>query len=213
MAIKGAQALLNELSKPINEIEKDITELKEEKQRLINQLDQSDNQFKMDVVKKNRQIQSDINLTEQTIQKAEKRREQLIKDNAGKTYKQANKMIRDFRKETAKKENHYNRLFIEKIEEVRQAFEEMAEKDKEYTNEIKSFIDNLEPYLDAEEKPELGMISTQKRSLEMNHVYRSGIMTVLDVVREGAFGVKGLMSKPKHYPQAEVEKEKYNVKS
>lgn len=211
---KQSASLLEEISNPIIDIEKDIQELYEEKERLSSTLDSSDNQFKMDVVKKNKQIQADINLMENTIRKAEQRKEQLIKASAETTYKKANDIIKEHKRELREKENHYNVSMIKHIEKIRNEFKEMYEKDRAYNKEINEFIDSIKPYLDPENKPQLGN-RDQHYSLLNQHVYRFGGrygLTILEAFNEGMFGIQGLMTiKPKHLNLEKQEKEKYST--
>lgn len=209
--IKGADELIKKVSKPVADITNNIAELEAEKERLTDSLDNSDNQFSMDVVKKNKAIEADIHLINNTIDKAKKRKEEMIRSNADEVYSEAKQTLSSFRKDVNEKHKTDNQLIIDAIDEVRSIYKEFKEKDKEYSLEAVDFIEAISPYLDPRKKEAFGAIGTQKRQLELMNERRNTrtYLSWLDIVREDFFKIDGLIADFKDTPSSNQERAKY----
>lgn len=209
--IKGADKLIQKASKPIADITKNIAELEAEKQRLMDSLDTTDNQFSMDVVKKNKAIEADIHLINNTLNRAKKRKEELLLDNAGEVYSESRRVLNEFKKEVNEQHKDDNQRIIEAIDEVRAIYREFKAEDKEYTQEVAEFVEAIKPYLDPRNKKEYGAVGTQARQLEMmNERFNSSTYLMwLEITREDFFGIDGLIKDFKETPMSQKERAKY----
>lgn len=212
--IKGAAELIDELNKPLENIEKDIAELKENKEKLQAKLDSGENRFKLSVVKKNKDIQSELDLIERTLKQAEKEREIITKNSFEVAKTKAQTIIRDYKKEIINSKKKENAEMIKKIIEIRGIFAQMVEEEKKATAELQRFVKAVSPFI-SNDQGKFGTAS-QLDMLERevdNFTYNNNQLKFIDVFNEGHFGIKGLITKGRVVSPAEHEAiEKYGVK-
>lgn len=213
MTIEGAKAFIEKLSEPVKEIENDIKELEQELDRLKSSLDTSENQFKMETVKKNNAIQNDIQLTQDVLNKAQQRRQELVNGKATETYKRTQSLINAHKKAMREQHVQENQEIIQAIDKVRELYTQMKEQDTAYRNELLQFVDDVAPYLDANDRPELGAYGNQESALTQSLYNQnpSTRLTVLETVNEKAFDISGLIVPTKETHAAAQERSKYNT--
>ncbi|PRY81016.1 hypothetical protein [Alkalibacterium olivapovliticus] len=213
--IKGAENLLTMASEPIKDIQNSIEELESEKQRLTEQLDTSDNQFSMEVVKKNKAIESDIHQIENTLKRAKQRKEELLIGNADNVYNESKKLLKAFKDDLNDQHKADNQRIISMIDEVRAIYQSFKEEDKKHSADVADFIDKISPYLDPRNKAEFGAIGTQENQLNrMNERQNMNTyLTWLEIVREDFFKIGGLITDFKESSYSQNEREKYSTDS
>lgn len=145
-----ANNLVSELSAKVEYLDTAIERLENEKQALKDKLNTGSNQFDMDVVKKNKGIQQEINLTEQTIEDAKAERERVIEGNAADTFNQAQKIIREYRTEKGEEHKADKEAIYEHVEAIKELVEHIENKDTEYQKELREFVRAIRPFLDKE---------------------------------------------------------------
>lgn len=210
--INGSTALLEQLEQSTAEIKKDIARLYEEKEKLESTLEDTDDQFKLDNVKNNYAIQGDINLINQAINKAEKKLAEKTVANEEKAFNTAVALIQDYRKEANEENKTLNAEIIKHIEETRELFAEMKERDNAYQSEISGLVNSLYPYFNHDNVNGTNVLKSNYGELRHTHADRFKPLyktSVLDIVDERSFAIKGLVTEPRENRREQDEKEKY----
>lgn len=206
-AMAKGNKLVSELSAKMDYLDKAIERLEDEKQALKDKLDTGSNQFDMDVVKKNKSIQQEINLTQQTIEDAKSARQKAIEGSASDTFNQAQKIIQEYRNEKKAEHKADNLAIVEHIEAIREKVKLIEEKDSEYTKEVDAFVTAVRPFLDKEPTQFGGMQELKYRKLE-DKVRSWGRFNVLELPSERHLGIDDLF-KPANVTVADwTDKEK-----
>lgn len=194
-AMTKGNKLVTELSAKMDYLDKAIERLEGEKQALQDKLDTGSNQFDMDVVKKNKAIQQEINLTQQTIEDAKSEREKVIEGNAADTFNKAMQIMREYRNEKKAEHKADNLAIVEHIEAIREKVKLIEEKDSEYTKELDSFIKAVRPFLDKEPTKYGGMQELKYGKLE-DKAHSWGRFNVLELPSERHLGLDDLFEQP-----------------
>lgn len=191
--IKGSSELIKSLQSNLTEIDKDIEQLNKNIDELTNKIDKK-NEFKIETIKKNKAIQSEVNMLKTALNGALKKREQLMQDNAGTAYKDVNELLRAYKVECKTSTNDKNIAIIDKLEEIKQLSNDIQEMDQVAFKEIQQFIEQVKPYLDKEPKQELilyGGATTQYDYLtHSNSATGSGQTTFVNKVSEYSLNTK-----------------------
>lgn len=211
--IKGSDKFIESLQGELTEIEADILSLEKNIAELEKDIDH-ENEFKIDVIKKNRAIQSDINMLKTALNKANSKREQIIKDNAKQSYKAVSDFLTAY-KEVAKNTTNDKALkIITKVEEIRALDEEIKAVDKEVQAEILAFVEQVKEFLDPEPRNELmlwGQSQTQYDYLKhLNQLSPTKEATFVNHVAPEKLGVKGIY-KPEIYGYTQEKLDKLKV--
>ena len=193
--IVGAKEFISAAQKKFEGIQADIAELEKSIQELEAKID-TENEFKIDTIKKNKAIQSEINMYKTALDKACKKRDEIRKENGKTAYKEVSALINAFRREQRPSTNEKNLAIIEKVEEIRKLREEIQEQDKAIQQEIGDFIDQAQLFLDPEPKTELilfGDATKQYDHLKHTHSqsFLNGGTTFVNEVKEYDLGIKG----------------------
>lgn len=211
--IKGAEQLVKELHAPLESINADIAELEKKRDELEAQLDKSENRFKLDVVKKNKSIQSELDLINRILNEAKVERERIIKDSMDKAYEKAEKIIREYKKEIYHSKKAENAAMIKKIYEIREIFKGLVEEEERVSEEISQFINDISTFI--EDEPGIGGTQSKLSQLMQQadtHTYGFSALKLFDVFKESDYGIKGLLKKEYHTSQSEEESNrKYGV--
>ena len=214
--IKGAKEYITGLQNTLTDIEKDIENLKDGIGKLELKID-TENEFKIDTIKKNKVIQSEINMLKTALNGAYKKRDELVANNATTAYKDVKALINTFKQEQRTTTNKKNLLIIEKVEEIRGLREDIKQKDKEVHDEIQQFIKEVENYLDPEPKNELVIFGeATKQSEFLKH--RNGLTAVnggttfVNEVREYVLGIEKGLYDPLHFQQTALDELKDSLK-
>lgn len=199
--IKGSEKFIETLQSELTEIEADILSLEKNIAELEKDIDH-ENEFKIDVIKKNKAIQSDINMLKTALNKANNKREQIIKDNAKKSYKSVTDFLTAY-KEVAKNTSNDKVLkIITKVGEIRALDAEIKATDKEVQAEILAFIEQVKEYLDPEPRNELVLWGQSQAQYDyLKHVHQlsqTKETTFVNHVSPDSLGVKGIY-KPDSY--------------
>lgn len=149
-AMTKANDLVSELSAKMDYLDKSIKKLEAEKADLESKLDKGSNQFDLDIVKKNKAVQQDINLMTQTIEDAKAERERAIEGSAADTFNQAQKIIREYRTEKGEEHKADKEAIFEHVEAIKELVDHIENKDSEYQKELDQFVRAIRPFLDKE---------------------------------------------------------------
>lgn len=211
--IKGSEKFIETLQGELTEIEADILSLEKNIAELEKDIDH-ENEFKIEVIKKNRAIQSDINMLKTALSKAKNKREQIIKDNAKKSYKAVNDFLTAYKVAAKNTTNDKVLKIITKVEEIRALDEEIKAVDKEVQAEILAFVEQVKGFLDPEPRNELvlwGQSQTQYDYLKHLHqLSQTKIATFVNHVESETLGVKGIY-KPESYGNTQEKLDKLKV--
>lgn len=149
-AMAKGNKLVSELSAKMDYLDKAIERLEDEKQALQDKLDTGSNQFDMDVVKKNKSIQQEINLTQQTIEDAKAEREKAIEGSAADTFNQAQKIIQEYRNEKKAEHEADKEEIFDLVKAIQDKVEYIEKQDSQYQKELREFVSAIRPFLDEE---------------------------------------------------------------
>ena len=193
--IVGAKEFISAAQKKFEGIQADIAELEKSIQELEAKID-TENEFKIDTIKKNKAIQSEINMYKTALDKACKKRDEIRKENGKTAYKEVSALINAFRREQRPSTNEKNLAIIEKVEEIRKLREEIQEQDKAIQQEIADFIDQAQLFLDPEPKTELILFGDPTKQYDyLKHTHSKSFLnggtTFVNEVKEHDLGIKG----------------------
>ncbi|MGY0400683.1 hypothetical protein [Carnobacterium jeotgali] len=197
--INGSVEFIAELENNLVEIDQDILDLEKGIEKLELKID-TKNEFKIDTIKKNKTIQSEINMLKKALNSANKKREEIVQSNAERTYKDVKEIISRFKDEQRNTTNDKNLQIVQKIEEIRSLHSEINTMDKEVEQEIQQFIEQVKVHLDKEPQKDLilyGESITQYEQLQHNNriSFLEGTTFVNDV-KEMHLGIQGGLYKP-----------------
>lgn len=197
--INGSVEFIAELENNLVEIDQDILDLEKGIEKLELKID-TKNEFKIDTIKKNKTIQSEINMLKKALNSANTKREEIVQSNAERTYKDVKDLLQRFKNEQRDTTNDKNLLIVQKIEEIRSLHSEINVMDKEVEQEIQQFIEQVKVHLDKEPQKDLmlyGESITQYEQLQ--HSNRISFLegtTFVNDVKEIHLGIQGGLYKP-----------------
>lgn len=197
--INGSVEFIAELENNLIEIDQDILDLEKGIKKLELKIDKK-NEFKIDTIKKNKTIQSEINMLKKALNSANKKREEIVQSNAERTYKDVKDLLQRFKDEQRNTTNDKNLQIVQKIEEIRSLHSEINTMDKEVEQEIQQFIEQVKVHLDKEPQKDLilyGESITQYEQLQHSNriLFLEGTTFVNDV-KEMHLGIQGGLYKP-----------------
>ena len=192
--IAGAKKYIETTRKKFDSIQNDIAELEKSIAALESKID-TENEFKIETIKKNKTIQSEINMLKTALERAYKKHDEIRRDNGKTAYSEVTALINAFKREQRPASNEKNLSIIQKLEEIRTLRAEIIEQDKAIQSEINNFINQAQPFLDQEPKPELILYGQPVKQYEhLLHVNEmSGIngTTFVNEVKEYTLGIQG----------------------
>lgn len=192
--INGGKQFIDDMSKKFDGIQSDILELEKGIADLESKID-TENEFKIETLKKNKAIQSEINMLKTALGKAYKKRDEIRKENAKTAYNDTIKLINAFKREQRNSTNEKNLSIIQKLEEIRMLRAEIIEQDKAVHSEITAFVNQAQEYLDPE--PQANLILFGQPTKQYDHLLHtndlSGIngTTFVNEVKEYDLGING----------------------
>lgn len=213
--IKGSTEYITSLKNNLTSIENDILELEQSIEKLELKID-TKNEFKIDTIKKNKTIQSEISMLKTALNRAYKKRDEIVKDNADNTYKDVKALIGTFKSEQLNSANDKNLSIIQKVEEIRQLHDEIKIMDKEVHTEIQQFIEEVGDFLDPEPKDNLvlfGEAQEQKGYLKYTNGYSVvGNTTFVNEINERVLGIERGLYNPLSMQQDKINEIKESMK-
>ena len=212
--IKGAKEYIAAAQKKFEGIQADIAELEKNIAGLESKID-TENEFKIDTIKKNKAIQSEINMYKSALDKACKKRDEIRRENGKTAYREVTAIINEFKREQRPTANKKNLAIIQKVEEIRQLRAEIQEQDRTIQKEISDFIDQAQQFLDPEPKPELILYGQPTK--QYDHLHHSNNFssltgpTFLNEVTEYSLGIKGGLYEVTPSVQGKLDELKENL--
>lgn len=194
--IKGAIELIQSVNEPLQEIEQDIAELLSEKKRLEDKLQTGANQFKMSIVRNNQKVQHELDLLVPTLEKAEQRRAEIIKDNEGRTYREALRIINGRKRELTELKKADNKAMIEKIHEIRAIYAALQAESKAEAELLDKFVDEVSPFISDEYGHSFGPYNSALSHLRthIKPMYDpNNPLPMIDVFDQREYGISGLI--------------------
>lgn len=194
--IKGAIELIQSVNEPLQDIEKDIAELLIEKQKLEGKLQTGANQFKMSIVKNNQKVQHELDLLLPTLEKAEQRKAEIIKDNEGRTYREALRIINTRKRELTELKKADNKAMIEKIHEIRAIYAALQAESKAEVELLDQFISEVSPFISDEYGHSFGAYNSALSNLrsQVMPIYNpNNPLAMIDVFDQREYGISGLI--------------------
>ena len=212
--IEGAEALISKLHSPIGNLDADIEQLKVRQSELTAQLDKGENRFKLNILSKNRAVQSELDLINRTLRDAESERERLIKAGHANTYQELYKIIGNHKASLRDSKKAENAEMIKKIHEIRAIFKSMQEYEKEAYDEMRSLVDSVLPFISDEPISRSNQNTPKEQIYRMIDVYSqfNDRLKFIDVFNQSSYGIKGLINT--HHKPGQFEKEtdaKYGI--
>ena len=213
--INGSKEYVAAAQKKFEGIQTDIAELEKSIEGLESKID-TENEFKIDTIKKNKAIQSEINMYKTALDKAYKKRDEIRRENGKTAYKEVSALINAFRREQRPSANEKNLAIIQKVEEIRKLREEIQEQDKAIQQEISAFIDQAQPFLDTEPKTELILYGQPTKQYDHLH-HSNGFSsltgpTFVNEVTEYHLGIKGGLYEVSASVQSQLDQLKESLK-
>ena len=210
--LKGANELIQSVNEPVQEIERDIAELLSEKKKLEDKLQTGANQFKMSVVRNNQKVQHELDLLIPTLEKAEQRKAEIIKDNKGRTYREALRIINGRKRELTELKKADNKAMIEKIHEIRAIYAALQAESKAEAELLDKFVDEVSPFISDEYGHSFGPYSSALSNLknQITPIYNpNNPLAMIDVFDQREYGISGLIGND--VKENKAIDEKYNV--
>jgi len=192
--ITGAKEYIETAEKKFEGIQGDIAELEKGIAALESKID-TENEFKIATIKKNKTIQSEINMLKTALANAYKKHDEIRRDNGKTAYSEVTALINAFKREQRNSTNKKNLAIIQKMEEIRTLRAEIIEQDKAIQGEINAFINQAQPFLDPEPKPELILygqpVKQYEHLLHANEINGINGTTFVNEVKEYDLGITG----------------------
>lgn len=212
-AITKAQKFLNDKKESLHNIEVAIDSLQDELIELEKSKVTGEGEFDTKAVKQNKKIAQEITTTKEVLETAKQRKRELVKENSLDTYNQAKNHILEYKKEKQDEHKADNLEIIEAINMIREKVAYLKQKDTEYYNEIRAFVDEVKPFLDSENKVTSRSNNTPHPDVLQN-VLDTSMNTrphqnILNGVNERPFGINGLISFPTGHASEEQEKARF----
>lgn len=145
--IKGAKELVNQYKETYAVINNSIAELKNQKEKLVKGLDNSENQFTIESIEKNSKRKHKLNLINQYLKEAERKKAELDKEITSESYRKVRAVLSDNLKENEGKYNDINKQIIEHLYQSRYLYQELANRNREENERVQAFINDMAPYM------------------------------------------------------------------
>lgn len=214
-AMTKAQKFLNDKKESLHNIEVAIDSLQDELIELEKSKVTGEGEFDTKAVKQNKKIAQEITTTKEVLETAKQRKADLIKGQSLDTYKQARNHVLEYKKEKQDEHKADNLEIIDAINMIREKVAYLKQKDTEYYNEIKGFVDDIKPFLDSENRVTPNSNNTPHPDMLQNILDSSmnsrPHQSVLHGVNERPFLIEGLIKQPTiAHKSEEVEKARFS---
>lgn len=194
--LKYGQEVYNEISAPIKKADKQIKELEAEQAKLQKELDKTANDFDVEVVRANQELEQEMELITNALERAKAHRKELIDGNAYENYKKADKVFFDIlRAEKDARADHIQQI-KKKIVEIYELYDEAKAYDTKVDEGLTEYIEAVSEYL-SDTVVVAGGLDTPKERIysRMRFDGKTG-MKILSYFDEDQHNIKGILPPP-----------------
>lgn len=194
--LKYGQKVYDEIAMPINQVDKQIADLKTEQDKLKKQLSENAGNFDVKVIRASGDVEQELSLIETAIERAEAYRIELIDGQAYENFKKADQVYFDIiNAEKDVKASHAEQI-KKKIVEIYDLYDEAKAYDEQVTKDLLEYVDTVKEYLSDTVVIQGGLDTPAERIRSRYPAESRNGMRVLNYFNEEQHKLNGILPPP-----------------